>query len=165
MYFKKCVPSLLATRIYCRLNINVDVFAFYNGNNTCEWIIIFEFVFRSYKLIYIKTLFVINNASSVVFGHVCAKNEFWSAISDRSWEMTLLKCNPKQPKTINCNMSEFEENRSSNTDVRVPQRFYTKWPPWRHQITFSKSEKNGTGKHPREYLCGFLSKSGEPGGL
>ena len=57
------------------------------------------------------------------------KTEFRFAISDSGCKWILLKCNTKQPKTINYNISKFEENWSQNTDVRVPQQFYTKWPP------------------------------------
>ena len=54
---------------------------------------------------------MLNKASSTVFGHVRTKNEFRSVISDRSCERILLKCNTKQPKTINYNISKSEENQ------------------------------------------------------
>ena len=47
MYVSKKVCSLPSRDTnHCRLNINVDVFAIFNGNYTCKWIIMLEFVFR-----------------------------------------------------------------------------------------------------------------------
>ena len=51
-------PFSLQGFFHCRLNNNDDAFTIYNGNNTFEWIIIFEFVFSSYTFIYKNTLFV-----------------------------------------------------------------------------------------------------------
>ena len=81
------------------------------------------------------------------------------AILDRRYFSILLIFYCKQCHDVGYIVWNFEENQSPNTDVRVPQRFYTKWPPWRHQNTIFKIWENGTGKHPSKYLCGFSSKS------
>ena len=60
------------------------------------------------------------------------------AILDRRYFSILLIFNSKQCHDVSYIVCKFEENRSPNTDVRVPQRLYTKWPPWRHQIKIFK---------------------------
>ena len=93
---------------------------------------------------------MLNKARFVLFGHVCENTKFRFAISDRSCKRILLKCNPKQPKTINYNISKFEENWSPNTDVNG---FIQNGRHDVIELQFSKSEKHGTGEHPREYMC------------
>ena len=51
------------------------------------------------------------------------------AILDRRYFLILLIFNSKQCHDVSYIVCKFEENRSKNTTVRVPQRFYTKWPP------------------------------------
>ena len=51
------------------------------------------------------------------------------AISDRSYLSILLIFNSKQSPDLGYIVCKFEENRTKNKDVRVPERICTKWPP------------------------------------
>ena len=88
------------------------------------------------------------------------------AILYRSYLSILLIFKSKQSPNVGYIMCKFEENQTWNTDVRVPQSFFYKMAAMTSSDwNFQNLRKNCTGKHPREYLRGFPSKTAKPFGL